>query len=331
MESSKISKSCMSKEVTEPRDEFQELLDTLPKQRHFDGPYRYHYKDFWCSSYAVRGIIPFQRHFEAHDSDILLATLPKSGTTWLKALIFSIVNRTKFPLSQSPLLTTNPHELVRFFEFDLYSKDEKPNLEDLPCPRIFATHVPYNALPQSIVNSRCRIVYIGRNPLDQFISYWHFVLKNQYENSETFSLDEGFELFCRGIQNFGPFWDHVLGYWGASIESQKVLFLKYEDLKEDVTSHVRKLAEFMGFPFSVEEEKQELVKQISNLCSFENLKNLEVNRVGGRLVPVVQYSSLFRKGQVGDWANHLSPSMADRLEKIMEEKLGGSGLTFNAF
>jgi hypothetical protein len=31
---------------------------------------------------------------------------------------------------------------------------------------------------------------------------------------------------------------------------------------------------------------------------------------------------------VGDWGNHLTPSMAERFWKIVEEKLDGSGLTF---
>jgi estrone sulfotransferase len=38
------------------------------------------------------------------------------------------------------------------------------------------------------------------------------------KNVEPLPLEEAFELFCNGIANFGPYWDHVLGYWRASFE-----------------------------------------------------------------------------------------------------------------
>ena len=46
------------------------------------------------------------------------------------------------------------------------------------------------------------------------------------------SLDETFEMYCKGVIEFGPFWDHMLGYWKESIERpHKVLFLNYvEDI-----------------------------------------------------------------------------------------------------
>ena len=95
------------------------------------------------------------------------------------------------------------------------------------------------------------------------------------------SLNEAFEMYCKGVIGFGPFWDHMLGYWKESIERpHKVLFLKYEDLKEDVTFHLKKLAEFLGFPFSLEEERAGDVEKIAKLCSFENMKELEVNKAG---------------------------------------------------
>ena len=61
------------------------------------------------------------------------------------------------------------------------------------------------------------------------------------------------ESFCKGESEFGPYWDHVLGFWKASLEKpEKVLFLKYEDMVEDTASHVKRLADFVGFPFSDE-------------------------------------------------------------------------------
>ncbi|KAL9349378.1 hypothetical protein Peur_056633 [Populus x canadensis] len=340
--------------------------------------------------------------------------MPKSGTTWLKALTFSVVNRNIYSPKESPLLTTPPHELVRFFEMDLYSKNQLPDLKQLPSPRIFSSHSHYGTLPQSIRDSGCKIVYICRNPLDQVVSYFHLARKFKRENVKPLSsIDEGFDNVCLGILSQGPFWDTVLGYWKASLERpdkdlevnrtgffesagapnstlkakvgdwcndlspsmaecflkivkkswmalaecfyenicrgvhsrgpfwdnvpgywkaslerpDKVLFLKYEDLKEDIISNLKKIAEFLGIPFTDKEEKEGVIEEISRLCSLDNLRNLEVNKNGVRPSGAPN-SSFFRKGEVGDWANYLSPSMAENYLKIVEEKLSGSGLTF---
>ncbi|XP_059650476.1 cytosolic sulfotransferase 6-like [Cornus florida] len=130
------------------------------------------------------------------------------------------------------------------------------------------------------------------------------------------------KMFCAGKQNFGPFWDHVLGYWNASLETpHKVLFLNYDDLKEDTTFHLKNLAEFLGCPFSLEEEEKGVVEEIIKLCSFENLKDLSTNKTGKR-------PYYFRKGQVGDWANYMTPSMVEHLEVVVKEKFSGPGLSF---
>ena len=71
-----------------------QLENELQKQTWwFDRPLQFH-ESFWCSSLALKGIIQFQTHFQAHDNDIILASLPKTGTIWLKSLLFFfVVNR----------------------------------------------------------------------------------------------------------------------------------------------------------------------------------------------------------------------------------------------
>ncbi|KAK0579971.1 hypothetical protein LWI29_034230 [Acer saccharum] len=59
-----------------------------------------------------------------------------------------------------------------------------------------------------------------RKPLDQFISQWNFLLKLAHDKkSVALQFEESFELVCRGIQNVGPFWEHVLGYWKATLDN----------------------------------------------------------------------------------------------------------------
>ena len=239
-------------DVKKLSNECQQLLQRLPRGKGWDGCYLYLYHGFWFRPQAHQGILLFQKHFQAEEDDVFIITVPKSGTTWLKALTFAITNRKYCPLPQSPLLTSNPHQLVCNLETGLYfMKTEFPNLQDLPRPRFISTHLPYELLPPSVKDSKCRIVYMCRNPVDRVISLWHFVNLNRPEPLKQDSLEAGLEMMCREVEGHRPFWGHVLGYWKLRKERPgKVLFLKYEDLKEDIIPHLKSLAEFLGIPFS---------------------------------------------------------------------------------
>ncbi|XP_058075783.1 cytosolic sulfotransferase 12-like [Magnolia sinica] len=314
--------------------EVRELLSSLPREDSWRYTPLYQYQGIWYTKIGLPGTIACQRHFQARDSDILLATTPKSGTTWLKALAFAIVNRTRYRYPQHPLLTNNPHKLVPFLEVDLYPDNQIHGPDNIPSPAVICTHIPYMALPQSIKDSNCKVVYLCRNPKDVFISLWHFITKWTAETQSYFSLEEAFDLFCAGVTPFGPFWDHVLGYWKASLEKpEKVMFLKYEDLKREPMVQLKRLAEFLGYPFTSDEERKEVIHDILRLCSFENLSNLEVNKTGKfqhrhEYLSGLDYKLFFRRGEVGDSSNYLTSQMIERLDGIIEEKLQGYDLKF---
>ncbi|KAK9283606.1 hypothetical protein L1049_011856 [Liquidambar formosana] len=268
--------------------ECKQLLLSLPKEKGWRTPHLYLYQNFWCQPNEIQTIMTIQQHFQATDTDIILAIIPKSGTTCLKALAFAIVNRKSFLVAKKhPLLASNPHDLEPFLKYKLYANNQLPDLSGLPSRRIFATHIPFASLPESMKMSNSRIVYLCRNPFDTFISSWHFLIKVRPESLGLFLIEEVFEMFCDGVVGFGPFGDHMLGYWKESLESpHKVLLLKYEDMKEDITLHLKRLA------------------------NFEYLKVLEVNKTG-KSIANFENKSLFRKGGVGDWVNHLIPVMVD--------------------
>ncbi|QCD85683.1 desulfoglucosinolate sulfotransferase A/B/C [Vigna unguiculata] len=308
------------------------LLLSLPKEKGWAARHLCLFQGFWCPSAFFQGVINFQKHFQAKGSDVIVATVPKSGTTWLKALTFAIINRQRFSSSHNhPLLTSNSHELVPFLEFVFHVdniQDKLSHLSNMTEPRVFGTHVPFPSLPKSIKESNCKIVYICRNPFDTFVSHWIFANKINPHSMHELTIEETLEKYCKGILGFGPTWEHMLGYWKESIANpNRVLFLKYEELKEDVNFYVKRVAEFLDCPFTEEEESNGVIENIINLCSFEKMKNLEVNK-SGTFDRNFEKKHLFRKGKVGDWVNYFSPAMIEKLSKTMEEKLGGSGLSF---
>ncbi|KAK3022574.1 hypothetical protein RJ639_047552 [Escallonia herrerae] len=229
------------------------LLALLPKEKGWRTTNLYLYQNFWCQQKEIEAT----KHFKAEDADIIVATIPKSGTTWLKALAFAISTFSAF-----------------------------------------GTHVPFGSLPDSIRESNCRIVYVCRNPFDTFVSIWHYLVKIRPENFGPFSLEEAFDMYCKGVVGYGPYWDHMLGYYKQSLETpHKVLFLRYENMKKDITFDLKKLAQFLGSPFSMDDERGRVVEEIANLCSFLNLKDLEVNKEG-KAISEFENKHLFRKGEV---------------------------------
>ncbi|KAL9244639.1 hypothetical protein vseg_018397 [Gypsophila vaccaria] len=301
------------------------LKQSLPKVPWFNGNPMYQYQGFWAPK--LDNIVAFQNHFQAHDSDVIITSIRKAGTTWLKSLVYAISNRANYPPSESPLLGHNPHELVPQFESNIYKKSKFPDLSSVKCPRLFGTHVPYQALPSSIKESKSKIVYIFRNPLDTIISSFQFyqkVLDNKTLKPDM--LECYANMFCDGKIPFGPFENHVLGYWKASLEiPNKVLFVRYEDLKDDPIRELRRIAEFLQCPFTTEDEEKGTIDDIVNLCSFQKLKQVAESKKDPQVYELMQNDDFYRKGTVGDWVNYMSPSMAERFNTIIVEKFSGSG------
>ncbi|KAK6921180.1 Sulfotransferase domain [Dillenia turbinata] len=297
-----ISKNFEQKEEEEQslqktHQSFEEFLSTLPRQCGWTPLVDcYLYQGCWHNPFFLRGVIAAQQHFEAQPTDIFLCSAPKSGTTWLKALAFAIVTRKKYSdLSSHPLLSTMPHQCIPSLEGDVASKEHDDQIAELP---FLATHIPYHSLPKSIISCGCKIVYIFRDPKDAFVSMWHFVSRITPKDATYISLEEALELFCEGVSLYGPYWDHIS-------------------------------ADFIGHPFSVEEENEGVLQKIADLCSFEYLSDLDVNK-NGKNGPnpavAIENSAFFRKGKIGDWQSHLTPEMAERLDQVTREKFGGTGL-----
>ncbi|CAN6228943.1 unnamed protein product [Urochloa humidicola] len=159
---------------------FAKLISSFPTSEGMPSNLLYRHNQGWYAAMVpMVGAMVADSCYTARPSDIIVATLPKSGTTWIKALLYATVHRDKYPVDASdhPFHSIGPHECINFFELQLYSGNRIPNLDKLPDPRLFATHVPFMALPRTVMTTSCKIVYLYRDPKDTLISTWYFLNK----------------------------------------------------------------------------------------------------------------------------------------------------------
>uniref|UniRef100_A0A7N0TE13 Sulfotransferase n=1 Tax=Kalanchoe fedtschenkoi TaxID=63787 RepID=A0A7N0TE13_KALFE len=206
------------------------VISTLPTQRGWTTSEVKLYQGFWHMDYVVPGILSLQESFRGNPDHIVLTTYPKSGTTWLKAFLVSIMNRSScnFTGGQgqtgtgNPLVSSNPHGFVPIMEFHAASNFADPNAGD--GQRLLGTHLPYSLLPKSMIESGCKIVHVMREPKDVFVSLWHFACElRKGDGLPPLALDDVFDRFCDGFSECGPYWDYEIEYWNAS-SHQRFLF-----------------------------------------------------------------------------------------------------------
>uniref|UniRef100_A0A453ADQ1 Sulfotransferase n=1 Tax=Aegilops tauschii subsp. strangulata TaxID=200361 RepID=A0A453ADQ1_AEGTS len=101
-----------------PSDEsLKDFISSLSSREGWAQPLIQH-KGYWFKPRILEGVLRASRAFAPRADDVVLATQPKCGTTWLKALAFTVATRSRHGLGAAdhPLLTRHPHHLVPYIE-----------------------------------------------------------------------------------------------------------------------------------------------------------------------------------------------------------------------
>lgn len=187
-------------------------------------------------------------------------------------------------------------------------------------PRILKSHLPVKFWRRQILDGRPKVIVVMRNPKDNLVSYFHFV--NMVEPG-CMTWQQWFDNFRLGHSLYGGWLNNVHDWWYQFSSSTNVLFLKYEDVKSDVSHTVDVIADFLNTPLT-RQEKEIILKH----TTFQNMRSNPATNLNKVSFLQQDRISFQRKGQVGDWKNYFTPEQDCFLENLCKEKLEKIGLTF---
>lgn len=217
------------------------------------------------------------------DSDVILATFPKSGTTWFRFIYGNLISLLELDgrLVDYELLN---NDLNSSFDGHIYPKIKYNKL-----PRLVATHQIYDE--RKFGNNR--VIYLSRNPLDTLVSYWEYRKGfKQFHNEFTFKSLIRDEKF--GIQ---AWIDHYLN-WVAKAD----IVITYEDLKRNEMKEVMKIISL----FSIDISDKNIIELAIERSKFDTIRSMEEEKgLDTRAKQGLKESFRFaRKGQAGQWRSY---------------------------
>ncbi|XP_041802654.1 cytosolic sulfotransferase 1-like isoform X1 [Chelmon rostratus] len=261
------------------------------------------------------------QNFQARPDDILLATYPKAGTTWVSYILDLLY----FGQTSQERQTSIPiYDRVPFLEIMLPSMESGVDLaNNLPTsPRLIKTHYPVQFVPKSFWEQNCRMIYVARNAKDNVVSYFHFD-KMTLTEPDPGDWSSYLHRFKEGKMVFGSWYDHVNGWWKKKQTYSNLHYMFFEDMVEDTGREIDKLCRFLGLSPSVDEKKQ-----ITGGVQFDNMKKNDMVNYSAFPVMDFKISPFMRKGKVGDWKNHFTVAQSEEFDEDYKKKMKDPTLQF---
>jgi len=262
--------------------------------------------------------------------NIFISSYPKSGNTWVRAIISYILNeKNNFSfedLKKIQLLSDKNN--FNSFKNITYDKDGDINFDWLSqniiecqntvnknrrTSKFYKTHsVRHKKFTNETVN--LGFIYIIRDPRDIVISLSHFAGGSIDRSIHELLNSQYIMTRANGAKELLSTWDLHVKSW-LEYTSVSRLFIKYEDLINKTEESISLIIEFINkisnnsiLPNNIN------IKTIIENTNFSNLQKLE-NTKG--FSEASKYSNFFRSGKQKQWKNILTKEQI----KLIESKL----------
>jgi len=189
------------------------------------------------------------RGFTARPSDVFVVTYPKCGTTWVTQICHQ--------------LRTGGHmdfgEITEVCPWDVLALDCGQDLDadHIASPRVFKSHERAGDIARG-----GKYIHVCRDPADAFVSFYRFLPAWAAIPPGEISEQEFAKAVFGGVSHSGGIWDYFAEWWARRGDAD-VLWVCYEDLKEDLHGQIQRIAEFMGVRLT-----GELADRVAELSSF---------------------------------------------------------------
>ena len=143
------------------------------------------------------GLVPVIRRY-IPQGFLRIAGIFPSGTTWTEEIVWQIYNH-------GQIKTQLLREKVPYLDFAATIGESDPMIPDLntmPSPRIMKTHLDYSAVPKGSNDTKCKYIYVARNPKDVLVSGFSFKANMSPLNNFHASWEFYTKLFMEGNGKF---------------------------------------------------------------------------------------------------------------------------------
>lgn len=189
--------------------------------------------------------------YNLSQTDVLLASFPKSGNTWISFVLAGLAAR---QVGRDVTFFN-----VREFVPELNGKTALSCNTPPGWPRFVKTHSPYlNFFPKAIC--------VVRNPAEVLISYFEYA-------KGLGLIDQSFEFyqFCRSPSWGVRAWlNHTQSYMKPAEVGRAVQLFRYEDILKDSSGEMKRLLSIAGLPIAMD-----LLEAVLRYSSRENMALLE--------------------------------------------------------
>jgi len=271
------------------------LARTLPSKRTKELEFEYRYRRYVAE-------------YGEADSDIVIATFSKSGTTWSQIILYQ-------------LTTAGDMDFDHLFDISpwvWYSAMRRVPPMTTPSPRILKSHDDYRRFRRG---RRGRFIFVLRDGRDVCVSLFHH--RRDFKRFEG-TFQQHFDNF---LYNTEYNWFDHLRPWLENAYRLPIRYVRFEDLKRDFDNTVRGIADYCGI--EVDEATMARTRERSQ---FEAMKDHE-SQLGPRNAHfegisdspyfVRQSGQFIRRGEIGEGLATLSEAQLVAYQDRFDRSLAG--------